>query len=107
VRSTRDKERYRARAEILKALAHPTRLFLVEELSRGERSVGELTGMVGADISTVSKHLTVLRQTGILADEKRGSNVYYSLRVPCVLGFFGCVEAVLTSTGEPLGASRP
>jgi DNA-binding transcriptional ArsR family regulator len=83
------------RARVLKAMAHPTRLYMVDELSRGERCVHELTAMVGADMSTVSRHLSVLRAAGIVSDEKRGSEVYYSLRMACVLGFFDCVEAVL------------
>jgi DNA-binding transcriptional ArsR family regulator len=89
--------RFEARAEIIKAMAHPTRLYMVDELSRGERCVCELTEMVGADVSTVSKHLSILRAAGIVADEKRGSQVFYSLRMPCVLNFFTCVERVLES----------
>lgn len=91
----RTQARYEARAKIIKAMAHPTRLFIVDELSRGKRCVCELTEMIGADMSTVSKHLTVLRNAGVVQDEKRGAQVYYSLRVPCVLDFFSCVEAVL------------
>lgn len=90
--------RYEARAHVIKALAHPTRLFIVDELSRGERCVCELRDLVGADLSTVSKHLTLLKGAGILTDSKRGAQVFYSLRVPCVLNFFGCVEAVLQVT---------
>lgn len=86
--------RYETQAEILKALAHPTRLFIVDELSRGERCVCELTDMVGVEMPTVSRHLSVLKSAGILADEKRGSQVFYRLRVPCVLNFFKCVQAV-------------
>jgi ArsR family transcriptional regulator len=89
------KRKFEARAQIIKALAHPTRLFMVDELSRGERCVCELTDMIGSDISTVSKHLSVLKQAGIVADEKRGLQVWYRLKVPCVLNFFGCVENVL------------
>jgi len=89
------KAQYQARAEIIKAMAHPTRLFLVEELSRGERCVCELTKMIGDDVSTVSKHLFLLKTAGIVADEKRGLQVFYSLRLPCVLNFFSCVESVL------------
>jgi ArsR family transcriptional regulator len=81
-------------------MAHPTRLFIVDELSRGERCVCELTEMIGADVSTVSKHLAILREAGIVRDDKRGANVYYRLRVPCVLNFFSCVESVLASTAE-------
>jgi DNA-binding transcriptional ArsR family regulator len=86
---------FEMRAGIMKAMAHPTRLFVVDELSRGERCVCELTAMIGADISTVSKHLSILKNAGIVQDEKRGAQVFYSLTVPCVLNFFHCVEAVL------------
>lgn len=89
------KARYEARARIVKAMAHPTRLFIVDELSRGERCVCELTRMVGDDVSTVSKHLSVLKNAGIVSDEKRGAQVFYSLGVPCILNFFACVESVL------------
>ena len=89
------KAKYEARARIIKAMSHPTRLFMVDELSKGERCVCELTEMVGDDISTISKHLSVLKNAGIVADEKRGTQVFYTLRVPCVLNFFSCVESVL------------
>ncbi|MHB0956235.1 MAG: ArsR/SmtB family transcription factor [Pirellulaceae bacterium] len=88
--------RYDARAKIVKALAHPTRLFIVDELSRrGERCVCDLTEMIGADISTVSKHLSLLKSAGIVEDEKRGNQVFYSLAIPCVSQFFDCIESVL------------
>lgn len=86
--------RYKAKAKILKALAHPSRLFIVDELSRGERCVAELTGMIGVEMPTVSRHLSQLKNVGIVEDEKRGAQVFYRLRVPCVLNFFQCVEAV-------------
>jgi len=89
------KERLEARARILKALAHPTRLFIVDQLEQEEHSVNELTAMVGADVSTVSKHLSQLKQVGIIRDEKRGNQVFYRLAVPCVMNFFDCVEAVI------------
>jgi DNA-binding transcriptional ArsR family regulator len=92
--------RYEARARIIKAMAHPTRLFIVDELSQGEHCVCELTEMIGADVSTVSKHLAILKNAGVLRDEKRGAQVYYSLRCPCVLNFFTCVENVLMTTAK-------
>ena len=91
---------FEARARVIKALAHPTRLFVVDELSRGERCVCELQEMIGSDMSTVSKHLSILRTAGVIADEKRGNQVFYSLRVPCVMNFFGCVESVLRTRAE-------
>ncbi|MBE0574709.1 MAG: helix-turn-helix transcriptional regulator [Desulfuromonadales bacterium] len=93
-----------ARARVLKAMAHPTRLFIIEELEKGEQCVCDLTAMIGADISTVSKHLTVLRQAGIVLDDKRGNQVFYRLRVPCILNFFGCVESVLESRAKDQAA---
>lgn len=93
--------KYKNQARVIKALAHPTRLFIVDELSRGERSVRELTDMIGVEMPTVSRHLGVLRNVGILADDKRGLQVFYRLRVPCVLNFFKCVEAVQRSDGRP------
>ena len=92
--------KYEIRSGIIKAMAHPTRLFIVDELARQTRCVCELTKMVGADISTVSKHLTVLKQAGIVQDEKRGTQVFYTLRCPCVRQFIDCVEAVLKSNAQ-------
>lgn len=90
--------KYEARARIIKALAHPSRLYIVDLLNEGERCVCELTEKINADMSTVSRHLSVLKAAGIVSDEKRGTQVYYSLCVPCVLNFFGCVEAVLKAS---------
>ncbi len=94
------REAFAERARVIKALAHPSRLLIVDELSRGERCVCELTELVGHDISTVSKHLALLRQSGIVADEKRGLQVYYRLTTPCVLNFFACIESVLRAGKE-------
>jgi len=92
--------RYQARAKIVKAMAHPSRLYIIDRLAEGERCVYELTEMIGADKSTVSKHLSVLKAAGIVEDEKRGLQVYYTLRVPCVTSLFSCVEAVVQSNVE-------
>ncbi len=89
-----------ARAKVLKALAHPSRLYIVEELEKGERCVCDFAAEIGADVSTVSKHLSVLKQAGIVTDDKRGNQVFYQLRVPCILNFFGCVESVIEKQAE-------
>jgi ArsR family transcriptional regulator len=93
--------KYKHQARIFKALAHPTRLFIVDELSHGERCVCELKDMIGVEMPTVSRHLGVLKRAGILEDDKRGLQVFYRLRVPCVLNFFKCVEAVQRDRGKP------
>ena len=93
--------RYEARAKIFKAMAHATRLFIVDELARGgEKCVCELTEMIGVDMSTVSRHLAVLKGAGIVQDEKRGSMVYYRLRLKCVPQFFDCVESVMKCNAQ-------
>lgn len=89
-----DKARYGAQAKVHKALAHPTRLFIVEELSKQERCVWELTEMIGVEMPTVSRHLSVLKGAGILEDDKRGAQVFYRLKTPCVMNFFRCVTEV-------------
>lgn len=93
--------RYEARARIFKALAHPTRLFILDELSRsGPRCVCDLTQMVGADMSTISKHLAVLKSAGLLQDSKHGSQVFYHLRIGCIMNFFACAESVLQANAD-------
>ena len=89
-------ERYfQLQATVFKALGHPSRLKIVESLCAGERCVCELQAMVGSDMSTVSKHLSVLKEAAIVTDERRGTNIYYSLRMTCVSSFLRCVGAFL------------
>jgi DNA-binding transcriptional ArsR family regulator len=86
-----------ARAKIIKALSHPARIFIVEELQKGERCVNELQEMIGFDMSTISKHLSILKNVGIVDDRKEGTSSYYYLRVPCILNFFECILEVMES----------
>jgi DNA-binding transcriptional ArsR family regulator len=90
-----EQRRSTGRAAILKALAHPSRLLIVEKLSEKSYCVCELTAMIGADTSTVSKHLSVLKNAGIISDRKQGTSVYYSLEAPCLPRLLGCVESVI------------
>lgn len=95
-----NRKHYQTRAEILKALAHPTRLFIVERLTIREHCVCELKEMVGDDMSTISKHLSVLRNAGLVSDEKRGLQVWYSLACPCVMNFMGCIEETIKANNR-------
>lgn len=94
------KAMYEARARVIKALAHPARLLIVDELKDGPRCVCEVQKVVGSDMSTVSKHLSVLKNAGIVEDEKRGVQVYYRLRCPCVTDFFECAQKVLVTNAK-------
>jgi DNA-binding transcriptional ArsR family regulator len=107
-RQTLDRKRSRLeeRATVLKAMAHPSRLLMLEALSGGERCVCELQRLVGADISTVSKHLALMRAAGLVLDRRQGLQIFYSLRVPCVMRFFDCVDAVRAATPFPLPSGR-
>ena len=98
--TAQEKNLYEAKAKVLKALAHPTRLWMVEQLSDGEKCVYEFVDQIAADFSTISKHLSVLKQAGIVEADKCGKQVYYTLKVPCVLNFMSCVEAVLESNAK-------
>lgn len=83
-----------AKAEILKALGHPSRIVIVEELSKGPKCVCELQQAVGSDMSTVSRHLSVMKAAGIVSDRRVGNRVFYHLRLPCVPELLRCVEKV-------------
>ena len=91
----RRRARLKRRAAVIKAMAHPSRLAILEALADGERCVCELQKIIGSDMSTVSKHLSVMKAVGLLEDRKEGLWVHYRLRVPCVLRFMDCIEAVL------------
>lgn len=93
--TTKEKNRNEARATILKAFAHPSRVFIVEKLSEKPHCVCELTGLIGADTSTVSKHLSILKTAGIVTTRKEGTTVYYSLTCRCIPSIIDSVETVL------------
>lgn len=79
-------------ASMFKALGHPSRLAVTRALAKGERCVCELKKIIGADMSTVSNHLTILRNAGIVEDEKRGLQVFYRLKRPCITRILTCFQ---------------
>ncbi len=95
-----DKKKFEARAQFIKAMAHPSRLIMIDALTEGELCVCELKELVGADMSTVSKHLSLLKSAGLVNVDKRGLKVFYSLRVPCVDQFMNCVDKALKTRAE-------
>lgn len=87
-------KKYKNRSETIKALAHPTRLFIIDFLEQGEKCVCEIVEQVGADISTISKHLLVMKNAGLIESEKRGLNVFYKTTCPCITSLFDCLESI-------------
>jgi len=96
---------YLQRADILKAMAHPSRLMIVDALADGERCVCELQELVGSSMPTVSRHLSVMKSAGIVAGRREGNQVFYRLLVPCVTEVFTCIERVLAAERERLAAA--
>jgi ArsR family transcriptional regulator len=85
------------RAKIIKAMAHPVRLIIIEFLKDGEHSFAQVFDLFQLDKSTVSKHLLVLKEAGIVSSQKNGADMIYRLEVPCVTDFFSCITAVIES----------
>ena len=82
------------RSVIVKAIAHPTRLLVMDVLTQGEKCVNDLTNLAGCDVTTLSKHLAVMRRAGLLQCEKRGVSVFYRIACPCFLEFFRCIDLI-------------
>ena len=83
------------KAEILKALAHPIRILLVDALSVSDKSVTELNELVAVDQSTISRHLSQLKRVGIVSERREGARVIHHLETPCILSAISCAETVL------------
>lgn len=80
-------------ARVFQALGNAARLRMTEELAHGERCVADLVALTKLSWSTVSRHLSVLRTVGIVRDQKRGNQVFYSLALTCVATFASCLAA--------------
>ena len=91
----RYKKYFSEQAKIFKALGHPSRLLMVDALRDGEKCVCDLQALVGDDMSTVSKHLSVLREAGVVFTEKRGTNIYYRLALCCLDTFLSCTGEIV------------
>ena len=80
---------------ILKGIAHPVRMSIVEALADRDMCVYEIAEMFSFDRTTISKHLTLMKNLGILEDRKEGLKVYYSLRIRCLPSMLSCIEKVV------------
>ncbi len=89
-----------AKANIFKALGHPSRLAIVEKLAQGECCVCDLVDLVNADYSTVSKHLAILKDVGVVDFTRDGKKMMYRLKVPCILRFMDCIENLVIRENE-------
>ena len=97
-------------ARVLKAVADPIRLAILDQVRNGEQSVWDIANGVGAERSNVSRHLAVLAAAGVLTSRKDGVKVFYRLRTPCILSLFTCVcnviEADVRESQAAVGHAR-
>ncbi len=96
------KQEIASQAKVTKALGHPSRLMIIHALLTNKLCVCELRDLLEQDLSTVSRHLSVLKNAGLLREEKRGLYVYYQLTCPCIGEFLSCVTRITNEAGEPV-----
>ncbi len=85
------------KAEFFKALAHPLRIRVLDALRNGERSVNDLSGLLGVEPSNLSQQLAVLRSRSIVVGRKNGSNVFYSVPDPMIFSLLDVAKAIFNN----------
>lgn len=90
-----NKEFYKLKTNVIKALANPVRLMIVDCLRNGEKSVSEIVELTQEEQSNISKSLGILKTHGIIKDRKAGMNVYYSLKICCIDRFLNGLDMML------------
>lgn len=98
--SPKDPVKFVARARVMKALASPVRLMIIDELRVGERCLCELQPLFDMDKSTLSRHISALRNVGIVNERRSGARIHLSLATPCILNIFDCVSTVMRSEAK-------
>ena len=88
---------YVVKAQLFRVLGHPVRIRMLEILSSGERTVGDLQAELNLHSSGTSQHLTALRQHGVLESRRAGTSVYYRIRDPRVTQLLDAAKEILTS----------
>jgi ArsR family transcriptional regulator len=88
---------YVVKAQLFRVLGHPVRIRILELLSDGERTVGDLQAELSLDSSGTSQHLAALRQQGVLQSRRAGTSVYYGIRDPRVSQLLAVAKQILTS----------
>ena len=88
------------KSDLFKALGHPLRVQVLEQLAGGERSVGSLAEVLGADLSNLSQQLGVLRRAGVVATRREGNTIFYGLRDPGVAELLAISKRMLVSSLE-------
>lgn len=91
------------KASILKALAHPLRVAVFEALVEGEKTVSELVQLLGTKDANTSRHLAIMRSAGLLKTRKEGLNVYYSIKLLCLISMLSCLDDSVCNLADEQG----
>ncbi|MBK5230280.1 MAG: winged helix-turn-helix transcriptional regulator [Thermoleophilia bacterium] len=91
---------HRVKAEFFKAIGHPARVRILEELGDGERSVGDLQAAIELDSSGTSQHLAAMRRQGILESRRAGTSVFYSVKDQRMFQLLETARQILTAQLE-------
>jgi len=96
----RDLELYELKAGMHKAFADPKRLIIIEELRKGQKSVGDLTRILAIPQAAISRHLAVLRERGVVSSRRESTNVFYTLVDPRICDIVDTMHSLLLSRIE-------
>lgn len=104
--------RYRLHAEVCRVLTDAKRLMLIDALRAGERSVGELAGVVGIGLPNASQHLAILRSAGLVVGRHVGTSVVYRLAEPSIVDACDVIDGIVgrriaSRAGGTAGAPVP
>ena len=86
---------FEKQAQVAQAIGHPLRLAIIDFLKDGPQCVCDIAEYIGSERSNVSRHLSLMVAAGILGHHKKGLQVIYELKCPCILDFFSCMSGVL------------
>jgi rhodanese-related sulfurtransferase/DNA-binding transcriptional ArsR family regulator len=93
-------------AQVGKALAHPSRLELLDRLAQGERTVDALAAGIGAGLTTCSAHLQVLKQARLVATRRDGTRIHYRLAGDDVAGLLAGIQRVAAAHRAEVTTAR-
>jgi ArsR family transcriptional regulator len=97
---TMDDKITQKKSDFLKALAHPTRLNILQSLREGERCVCEIIELVDAEQSNTSQHLSILKKKNILTSRKEGLKVIYRIKDDKIFLLLNLLEQLIASQME-------
>ncbi len=86
--ATKDKQLYSIHSEICKTLTHPIRLEILDTLRNGEKTVTQLVDSIGVAQSTVSRHLSIMRSTGVVSTRREGVSIFYRISSPHIIAAY-------------------